>query len=88
MESEGRLQRSLDGEERVRSSDLLLSVVARLVGALWGCWMYCSLLGGSLLLHPSPLPLKDNVVFPLCLDVAVGARWWAQTQVSGDDAVV
>ena len=34
--------------------------------------MYCSLSGGSLLLHPSPLPLKDNVVFPLCLDVAVG----------------
>ena len=39
---------------------------------LWGCWTYCSLSGGSLLLHPSSLPLKDNVVFPLCLDVAVG----------------
>ena len=34
--------------------------------------MYWSLSGGSLLLHPSPLPLRENVVFPLCLDVAVG----------------
>jgi len=34
--------------------------------------MYLSLSGGSLLLHPSPLPHKDNVAFPLCLDVAVG----------------
>ena len=46
--------------------------IARLVGGLWGCLVCCSLSGGSLLLHPSPLPLKDNVVFPLCFDVAVG----------------
>ena len=50
--------------------------------------MYCSLSGGSLLLHPSSLPLENNVVFPPCLDVAVGARWWARTQVCGDAAVV
>ena len=47
-------------------------MIARIVGGLWGCFVYLSLSGGSLLLHPSSLPLEDNVVFPLCLDVAVG----------------
>ena len=62
--------------------------MARLAGGLWVCFVYLSLSGGSLLLHPSPLPLKDNVVFPPCLDVVNGASWWAQTQVCGNDAVV
>ena len=45
--------------------------MARLVGAL-GLLDVLLSVGGGLLSHPSSLPLKDKVVFPLCLDVAVG----------------
>ena len=37
-------------------------VMARLAGGLRGCFVYCSLSGGSLLLHPSSLPAPSRTI--------------------------
>ena len=66
------MQRSLDGEERAGSFAVPVLLRWRGLLGLWGCFVCCSLSGGSLLLHPSSLPLKGNVVFSPGLDVAVG----------------
>ena len=36
--------------------------MARLAGGLRGCFVYCSLSGGSLLLHPSSLPAPSRTI--------------------------
>ena len=84
--SEGRRQRRLDGEERAGSFALLLSMVERLVGALGLLDVLLSVGGQSFVAPFFTAPRGQCCVSSL--DVAVGARWWAQAQVCGDAAVV
>ena len=89
--SEGRLQRRLDCEERVRSSDLLLSVLARVVGAL-GLLCVLDSVGGQSFVAPFfTAPRGQCCVFSL--DVAVGQvgghkRKYAVMVLSSSRAIV
>ena len=85
--SEGRRQRRLHGEERALSSALLLSVVARLVGALGLLDVLLSVGGQSFVAPFSAAPQGQCCVSSL-LGCRGWASWWAQTQVCGDAAVV
>ena len=89
--SEGRLQRRLHGEERARSSALLLSVLARVVWALGLLDILLSVGGQSFVAPFSTAPQGQCCVSSL--DVAVGQvgghkRKYAAMALSSSRAIV
>jgi len=83
----GCLRRGCDGEDRAGSSALVLSVMARLAGALGRLNQLVSV-GGQSLLHPSLLSLGQCSVLEWMLSASAAYRAQTQVLICGGAAVV